>query len=100
MLHWQLRTYGNLAAVHCCAFLAASAAHSHVALVVLFHRYARMREAGQIDDYGDYVPTSKPRGTRGGDYCYCPECMRMRRVNKDADRQARREQAWRWRMEQ
>jgi hypothetical protein len=59
-----------------------------------------MRAAGQIDDYGDYVPTSKPRGSRGGGFCYCPDCCRMRRADKEADRQARREQAKRWRMEQ
>jgi hypothetical protein len=59
-----------------------------------------MREAGQIDNYGDYIPSSKPRGTRGGDFCYCPECMRVRRMNKEEDRLAKREQARRYRMEQ
>eukprot|EP00882_Tetradesmus_deserticola_P028625 GHRQ01031893.1.p1 GENE.GHRQ01031893.1~~GHRQ01031893.1.p1 ORF type:complete len:239 (+),score=92.12 GHRQ01031893.1:492-1208(+) len=64
--------------------------------------YARMREAGQIDDYGDYVPASsgKPRGSRGGDYCYCPECMRLRRVGKEEHRLAQRQQARQRRLEQ
>ncbi|KAF6263249.1 hypothetical protein COO60DRAFT_486587 [Scenedesmus sp. NREL 46B-D3] len=64
--------------------------------------YARMREAGQIDDYGDYVPASsdKARGTRGGEFCYCPECMRLRRASKEEERQAKREQARQRRMEQ
>ncbi|WIA41376.1 hypothetical protein OEZ86_004967 [Tetradesmus obliquus] len=67
--------------------------------------YARMRDAGQIDEYGEFMPPGassggKPRGTRGGEFCYCPECMRVRRSSKEADRQARREQARRYRLEQ
>jgi hypothetical protein len=59
-----------------------------------------MREAGQIDAYGDYVPTSKPRGRGGSETCYCPDCVRARRMHKEEDRLARREQARRYRMEQ
>eukprot|EP00775_Hariotina_reticulata_P014339 gene14339-14435_t len=63
-------------------------------------RYGRMKEQGMIDENGDLVDP-RPRGSssRSGEYCYCPECQRVRKQNKAKGSEARREQLRQWKLE-
>lgn len=46
----------------------------------------------------DWVPWWLP-ACRSGEYCYCPECQRVRKQNKAKGSEARREQLRQWKLE-